>query len=156
MSSFTHSLTHSLTHPLFHSPTRSLTDSLTHSLKWIVLCTGGQPAFRSDTAPKRVQVQVAAEPVERDIAGRLSQLERLQYELTRQVPQSGAWKNKHWKNRLPLLWRNAEKKNKKEQATPPMEECRKKEQERTGYPSYGGMRKKKNKKEQGKTKEEKQ
>ena len=39
-------------------------------------------------------MQVAAEPVERDMAGRLSQLERLQYELTRQVRVLGAVKHK--------------------------------------------------------------
>ena len=39
-------------------------------------------------------MQVAAEPLERDMAGRLSQLERLQYELTRQVPALVAMKHK--------------------------------------------------------------
>ena len=39
-------------------------------------------------------MQVAAEPVERDVAGRLSQLECLQYELTRQVRVLGAVKHK--------------------------------------------------------------
>ena len=94
----THSLTHYRSLTIVHSLTHSLTlthsvsQSLTHSRKRSWFSAGLQPTFRSDSAPQRVQMQVAAEPVKRDMAGRLSQLERLQYELTRQVPESRLWR----------------------------------------------------------------
>jgi hypothetical protein len=49
------------------------------------LCTGVQSSFRPESAPKQQPAFVPSAPSRADPSGRLSQLEKLQYELTRQV-----------------------------------------------------------------------
>ena len=52
----------------------------------LTVCAGLEPVAKVSIRPKQVEVKVDAQAMERDVTGRLSQLERLQYELTRQVP----------------------------------------------------------------------